>query len=99
MDETPIQEAVRKAGGQTALAKLLSAGGRKVSQGHIWAWLKRDGRPPEDMCPAIETATGVRCERLRSDVHWVRDDGGLVTGYHVPVVQPIEAAQRAQAVG
>lgn len=87
MHETPIQEAVRKAGGQTALAKLLSVDGRKVSQGHVWAWLKRDGKPPEEVCPAIESVTGVACERLRSDVEWVRDEAGAVTGYHVPLAQ------------
>lgn len=95
MDESPIQEAIRKAGGQTALAKLLSAGGRKVSQGHIWAWLKRDGGAPEDMCPAIEAVTGVMCERLRPDVLWVRDASGLVTGYQVPVPQVVADAARA----
>lgn len=84
-----MHEAVRKAGGQTALAKLLSVGERKVSQGHVWAWLKRKN-PPEDLCPAIEIATGVTCERLRPDVEWVRDQEGLVTGYHVPV-RPLQS--------
>ena len=97
MDESPLQEAIRKAGGQTALAKRLSAGGRKVSQGHIWAWLNRDGRAPEDVCPGIEAVTDVRCERLRPDVHWVRDAAGVVTGYQVPV--PQVAAEPARAVG
>lgn len=85
MHETPIQEAVRLAGGQTALAKALSTDERKVSQGHVWAWLNRDGKPPEDQCPAIERITGVRCERLRSDVTWTRDVAGQITGYHVPL--------------
>ena len=98
MPETAIQEAVRLAGGQTALAKLLSSKGLKVSQGHVWAWLKRDGRPPEEMCPAIELVTGVRCERLRADVEWVRDDAGAVTGYHVPVQVATGADRPAREV-
>ena len=93
MDETPMQEAVRKAGGQTALAKQLSIGERKVSQGHVWAWLKRKS-PPEELCPAIEIATGVACERLCPDVEWTRAESGLVTGYHVPV-RPLPKGQVA----
>lgn len=36
-------------------------------------------------CPLIEQFTGglVRCEDLRDDVDWDRDDSGAVTGYRV----------------
>ncbi len=32
-------------------------------------WKKR-GNVPAEHCPAIERATGVRCEELRPDVAW-----------------------------
>jgi len=70
-------------GGQSALARELG-----VRQGHVWAWMNRDGcRAPLEHCPAIEVATAARgarvpCEELRPDVDWVRD-GGRVTGYTV----------------
>lgn len=36
-------------------------------------------------CRLIEQFTGglVRCEELRDDVYWDRDDAGAVTGYRV----------------
>jgi DNA-binding transcriptional regulator YdaS (Cro superfamily) len=83
MEETPLEEAVRLAGGQTALASALSTPERLVRQGHIWAWLNRDEKAPAEHCPAIETLTGVVVERLRPDLEWVRDENGKPTGYHV----------------
>lgn len=54
-----------------------------VRQGHVWSWLNRDMQVPFAHCVSIETATGVRCEDLRPDVDWDRDDSGAVTGYRV----------------
>lgn len=84
--DTPLEKAVDLAGGQTALARVLSGDqpGR-VKQGHVWTWLYREKRAPVEWCPAIEAATGVRCEVLRPDTLWTRDASGKVTGYHVPI--------------
>lgn len=67
-----------------------------VRQGHVWAWLNREnGRVPREKCPDIEAATGgsVRCEDLRDDVTWHRDEAGNPTGYTVPVTTTAEAQQ------
>jgi DNA-binding transcriptional regulator YdaS (Cro superfamily) len=69
---------VQIAGGQAALARAVG-----VKQGHVWDWLFTSGKPPPATCPAIEVATGVRCEELRDDLAWERDDRGRVTGYRV----------------
>lgn len=57
----------------------------------VTRWL-RTGRVPAAHAIAIETATvgAVRCEDLRPDVTWQRDDAGNVTGYVVPIA-PSEA--------
>ena len=65
-----LQKAVDEAGGQTALAASI---GRGLKQSHVWAWLNSknpDQMPPAEYCPAIEKATGVRCEDLRPDIEW-----------------------------
>jgi DNA-binding transcriptional regulator YdaS (Cro superfamily) len=79
--ETPLQEAVRKAGGPTALAGLLD-----LRQSAVSNWLMR-GQAPLERCAAIEQITGVKCERLRPDVEWQRDKKGRVTSYVVKVKQ------------
>lgn len=83
MNESPIEEAVRLAGGQTALAKALSTPDGTIRQGHVWAWLNRDKKAPAEHCPAIENLTGVRVEHLRPDLNWTRGEDGKPTGYHV----------------
>ena len=67
-----------------------------VSQVRVSQWLRGE-EIPLDRCAAIEAATGgeVRCEYLRDDVDWTRDDSGNVTGYHVRVSAPQPAAPRA----
>jgi DNA-binding transcriptional regulator YdaS (Cro superfamily) len=90
--QTPLEEAVAALGGQTATARHLG-----VSQSLVAQWLARDrdpeqrkGRPlSEEYCPAIERGTGVRCERLRPDTIWTRDQSGEVTGYHVPLTAAV----------
>lgn len=77
-----MSRAISAAGGQTALARRIGPG---IKQGHVWDWTFTNGRPPPGHCPAIESATGVRCEELRPDLEWERDDAGAVIAYRVPV--------------
>lgn len=58
MDGTPLAAAIKKSGGQTALAEAI---GR--SQTTISDWFKR-GWPSPEACPAIEAATGVSAAEL-----------------------------------
>jgi DNA-binding transcriptional regulator YdaS (Cro superfamily) len=60
---TPLQLAVKLAGGQTALAAKI---GR--TQGHVSKWLQRNFIPP-DAVLAIEYATGIGRHELRSDLY------------------------------
>lgn len=78
--KNPLLKAIDIADGQLPLARKIG-----VSQGQVWNWLNRDGRPPLEKCGEIERVTGVRCEDLRPDVHWNRDAVGNVTGYTVSV--------------
>lgn len=84
-----IRTAVELAGGQTALAKAIHR-----TQGAVWQWLNDDdARPGEASCIAIEQATGVRCEILRPDLEWIRDEFGVVvTSYAKQRCQRGEAA-------
>lgn len=77
-----LRLAVRAAGGQSALARAI---GGPVKQAHVWAWLNRNTKVPADYCPAIERATGVKCEQLREDLDWVRNEAGEVTSYCVHI--------------
>ena len=77
--ETPLDEAIRLAGGPAKLAASIG-----VKPNVVTNWRMREN-VPEEHCPAIEVATGARCERLRPDVVWTRDESGQVTGYHVPL--------------
>lgn len=95
-----LLEAINKAGGQAALARAIG-----VRQGHVWSWLNRDTRVPFAHCVSIESTTGVRCEHLRDDVDWDRDESGAVIGYRVrfptaaSVEQPPSTVDTANAVG
>lgn len=60
----PLEEAIQKAGGVTALASRI---GVAASAPSMW---KARGRVPAEHCPAIERETGVRCEELRPDMDW-----------------------------
>lgn len=77
--EKPLAKAIRLAGGPGKLAAALG-----VKSNVVTNWRLR-GNVPEEHCPGIEAATGVRCEELRADVVWTRDASGQVTGYHVPL--------------
>lgn len=60
MIETPMQEAKRKAGGTTALARALDVTIQAISQ---WG-----DTPPPKRCVEIERITGVERARLRPDL-------------------------------
>jgi len=59
-----INEVFNKSGGASALARTL---GIAASTPIMW---RSRGRIPAEYCPAIEAATGVRCEDMRPDVNW-----------------------------
>lgn len=63
------------------------ANGIGVSAPAVRHWINGIRGIPLDQCGALEKATNgqVRCEELRNDVQWLRDDAGTVTGYVVPV--------------
>lgn len=84
MDANPISKAIDTIGSQAKLAH--AVGGVNPSLVAQWA----TGRRPvaAHHCPAIEAATGVRCEELRPDLEWERDPAGVVTGYRVRVAPP-----------
>lgn len=63
MSETPLEKAVREAGGQTKLARAIGK-----TQGHISQWLRRKYVPPEVVL-LIEGATGVSRHELRPDLY------------------------------
>jgi DNA-binding transcriptional regulator YdaS (Cro superfamily) len=64
-----LKEAIEIAGGQTALAALISTQMLPVSQSSVRNWLDRES-VPADYCPAIERHTGVLCELLRPNADW-----------------------------
>ena len=66
---TPIKEAVKQAGGQTALADKLTAitPSEPVSQQSVYKWVKK-GYPPPNRCIAIEMITQIHRTNLRPDV-------------------------------
>lgn len=73
-----IQAAINSVETLTALAKRLG-----VSYQAVQKWVANG--VPADRCAAVESATGVRCEELRPDLQWLRNEAGEVTGYTVPV--------------
>lgn len=58
-----LRKAIEIAGSQAELARRI---GKR--QGHVWAWLNRDGRVPAEVCRLIEQATGVPRHELRPDI-------------------------------
>jgi DNA-binding transcriptional regulator YdaS (Cro superfamily) len=75
-DESPIERAIRLAGGPTTLARELKARGHDKVNSHatVKQWVV-NGRVPAQYCPDIEDITGIPCEELNTDVPWgkVRD--------------------------
>lgn len=60
--------AIKKAGGQSALARKLSSPAKKVSQQRLWHWLQVKGVCPPELVLQIEAITGVSRYSLRPDV-------------------------------
>lgn len=87
-----FDDALKAAGGP-----ILVAGAIKVSPQRLNNWRSRG--VPEDYCAPLENAfpEHFRCERLRSDLQWERDDKGRVVAYRVPVAKPKRSAQQARA--
>lgn len=85
MNPTPITLAIQAALGPSKLAAAIGVRANVVTN-----WASR-GNVPAEHCPAIERATGVRCETLRPDICWTRDKAGAVNGYHVPIPVPEDA--------
>jgi DNA-binding transcriptional regulator YdaS (Cro superfamily) len=79
--ETPIERAIRLAGGTAALARLLGESMQTVSN-----WRAR-GEAPANRCPAIEMHTGVSRRELRAD--WQDYWPELQSDFSSP--KPIEA--------
>lgn len=73
--ETPLEEAIRIAGGQGALARLCG-----TSQPRIWQCLHRNRVIPADLVIPIEAATGVTRERLRPDLYPAGEEHVLPVG-------------------
>ena len=77
--QAAISRATSAAGSSAELAKLLHVHHTLVHQ-----WRKGLRPVAARHCPGIEAATGVRCEELRPDLHWLRDASGAATGHLVP---------------
>lgn len=77
-----LERAIKAAGSP---AKLATAIGFRPNVVGNWRLRKQI---PAEQCPAVERATGVRCEEMRPDVIWTRDTSGRITGYHVPLPEP-----------
>jgi len=78
MDESPLEAAVRIAGGQSQLARKASAAaspGRKLTQAMVWKWLNRARGPvpPAEWVIPIELATGVSRHDLRIDIYPMKE--------------------------
>lgn len=68
-EQVALDAAIHKAGGKTALMRLLNARGYAIgSHNVITQW--RITRIPAHYCPDIEELTAIPCEELRADVRW-----------------------------
>lgn len=62
--DTPLDRAIKVAGGPTKMAAALGLSGHAV----VYQWRKK--QVPAEHCPNVEALTGVPCEELRPDVNW-----------------------------
>lgn len=76
----PFDRAVEIAGSKAKLSRLIGVSPQAISQ-----W--EPARVAPEHCLSIEVATGgrVRCEALRPDIEFQRDNDGRVTGYVVRI--------------
>ena len=70
-----FKAAIKKAGSVAELARMMG-----LDRQTVHGWHKRG--VPLDKAAAMELATGIRAERIRADVDWIRE-GGKVVGYTV----------------
>ena len=71
MSTEALIEAIEKAKGQAALARVIAQlSGEPCKQAHVWNWLHRDQRVPPEFAPYIEKATGVSRVRLCPGFPW-----------------------------
>lgn len=70
---------------QADFAALLVGRGWPTTQSLVSQWEQEKTGITPDRAREIEAATDgeVRCEELRPDLEWARDDEGRVTGFHV----------------
>lgn len=57
MQNTALEKAITLAGGQTALAALISTDEKPFRQSHVWSWLRRDKKLSPQVALLIERAT------------------------------------------
>jgi DNA-binding transcriptional regulator YdaS (Cro superfamily) len=79
----PLDRAIAAAGGVGRLADAIGVKSTAVSN-----WKQRG--VPKKQCPAIERATGVRCEEFHPNVEWQRDENGNATGYCIDIGDPLD---------
>lgn len=70
---------------QADFAALLVERGSSATQSLVSQWEQEKTGITPDRAREIEAATAgeVRCDDLRPDLEWTRDDQGRVTGFHV----------------
>lgn len=61
--ESPLQKAIRLAGGQSALGRAIGK-----TQSTVHSWLARSGRVPAEQVFAVANATGMTVAELRPDL-------------------------------
>ena len=69
IERAALAEAIRIAGGKTALMRLLNGRGHRITTQQTIAYWGVT-QIPAHYCPDIEFMTGVLCESLRPDVAW-----------------------------
>lgn len=91
--ETPLQEAIRIAGGKTSLMRKLNEMGWEISSHNVITQWEKSGIPAK-YCPDIYTLTGVTCERLLPTVNWeaVRNPPQLIDTEGAPAVATEQGA-------
>lgn len=80
-----LKDAVAKAGGQAATARICG-----VSQPAVWKWLQSGKRLPAEYVLAIEAETGVSRHLLRPDIYplLMPPAGIAVSDECAPFIQP-----------
>lgn len=73
MDNQALLQAIAVCGTQAELARRIKATTAQVNE-----WTKGNRPVPPSRCEAIEKATGIKCEDIRSDLEWTRDKKGRV---------------------